>query len=54
MRINVVPNSADAFLNIVEILTKNPTKFDCDQRHAQIDMTNTIVPIFKDTSNFVS
>ena len=53
-RSNVVRDSADAVLNVVDRIVKDPKKLDRDQRHALNDVTNTIVPVLKDTSSFFS
>ena len=53
-RSHVVCYSADAVLNVVDRIVKDPKKLDRDQRHALNDVTNTIVPVLKDTSSFFS
>ena len=53
-RSHAVRDSADAVLNVVERIVKYPKKLDRDQRHALNDVTNTIVPVLKDTSSFFS
>ena len=54
MRSHVVRDSAGALLNVMERIVKDPKKLDCDQMHALNDVTNTIVPVLKDTVNFIS
>ena len=54
MRSHIVRDSADAVLNVVDRIVKDAKKLDRDQRHALNDVTNTIVPVLKDTSNFKS
>ncbi len=54
MRSHVVRDSADEFLNVTETIVKDPKKLDRDKRHALNDVTNTIVPVLKDTSYFFS
>ena len=54
MRSHVVRDSADAVLNVIDRIVKDPKKLDREQRRALNDVTNTIVPVLKDTSSFFS
>ena len=46
--------SADAILNVVERVVKEPKKLDRDERHALNDVTNTIVLVLRDFFSFIS